>query len=297
MHSSGLFTLRSAHLAWKQDRERGEPWNANRLVLYCTVDTRFWSAEGTQQARQEKEAKLQKTLDNMKEKGELSPTQQAFVQRKLSTLAKLHNSFPRPSRKLYQGKPKIILGVSMGLDKPATVAIVDIQIGKAIAYRSIKQLLGENYRLLNRQRQQKQALSHLRHKAQKLSTEHQKGESNLGEHVDRLITKTIVELAQQYQVSVIVVPKIEDMREIVQSEIKAKAEAKIPGYEEGQKKYAKQYRINIHNWSYGRLIENITAQASKLGIAIAETKQPVRGSPTEKAREMAIQAYETVQHS
>lgn len=297
MHSSGLFTLRSAHLAWKQDQERGEPWNANRLVLYCIVDTRFWSAEGTQQARQEKEAKLQKTLDNMKEKGELSPTQQAFVQKKHSTLAKLHNSFPRPSRKLYQGKPKIILGVSMGLDKPATVAIVDIQIGKAIAYRSIKQLLGDNYRLLNRQRQQKQALSHLRHKAQKLSTEHQKGESNLGEHVDRLITKAIVELAKQYQVSVIVVPKIEDMREIVHSEIKAKAEAKIPGYEEGQKKYAKQYRINVHNWSYGRLIENITAQASKLGIAIAETKQPVRGSPTEKAREMAIQAYETVQHS
>ena len=89
------------------------------------------------------------------------------------------------------------------------------------------------------------------------------------------------------------------MREIVQSEIKAKAEAKIPGYEEGQKKYAKQYRINIHNWSYGRLIENITTQASKLGIAVseaapsanAEVKQPVRGSPTEKAQDIAIALY------
>ncbi|BAU63315.1 hypothetical protein STA3757_06780 [Stanieria sp. NIES-3757] len=47
----------------------------------------------------------------------------------------------------------------MGLDKPATVAIVDGNTGKVIVYRSIKQLLGENYRLLNRQRQQKQALS------------------------------------------------------------------------------------------------------------------------------------------
>ncbi|MGL5943363.1 MAG: type V CRISPR-associated protein Cas12k [Waterburya sp.] len=291
MHSSGLFTLRSAQLAWKQDKERGEPWNANRLVLYCTVDTRFWSAEGTQQARQEKEAKLLKTLEIMKEKGELSPTQQAFVQKKLSTLAKFHNSFPRPSRKLYQGKPKIILGVSMGLDKPATVAIVDGETGDTIVFRSIKQLLGKDYRLLNRQRQQKQALSHLRHKAQKRSDDNQKGESNLGEYVDRLIAKSIVELAQQYQVSAIIVPKIEDMREIVQSEIKAKAEAKIPGYEEGQKKYAKQYRINIHNWSYGRLIENITTQASKLGIAITEIKQPVRGSPTEKARDVAIAFY------
>ena len=292
-HSSGLFTLRSAKLAWIEDKKKnkGEPWNANRLVLFCTVDTRFWSAEGTQLARKEKEDKLLKTITNMKEKGELTATQQAFVARKHATLAKLHNCFPRPSRKLYQGKPDIILGVAMGLDKPATVAIVDGNTGGAIAYRGIKQLLGKNYRLLNRQRQQKQALSHLRHKAQKRSADNQKGESNLGENVDRLIAKAIVELAKQYQVSAIAVPKIEDMREIVQSEIKAKAEARIPGYEEGQKKYAKKYRINIHNWSYGRLIENITTQASKLGIAIKEVKQPVRGSPIEKARNTAIALY------
>ena len=103
-----------------------------------------------------------------------------------------------------------------------------------------------------------------------------------------------MELAKQYEASVITVPKIEDMREIVQSEVKARAEAKIPGYEEGQKKYAKQYRINVHNWSYGRLIENITTQASKLGIAIKEVKQPVRGSPTEKAQNMAISGYKVV---
>ncbi len=294
-HSSGLFTLRSAKLAWKKDKYKGEPWNANRLVLYCTVDTRFWSAEGTQLAKKEKEAKLFKTIDNMKDKGELTANQEAFVQKKHATLAKLHNSsFPRPSRQLYQGKPNIILGVAMGLDKPATVAIVDGNTGKAIAFRSIKQLLGKNYRLLNRQRQQKQALSHLRHKAQKLSGDNQKGESNLGEYVDRLIAKAIVELAKQYQVCAIAVPKIEDMREIVQSEVKALAEAKIPGYEEGQKKYAKQYRINVHNWSYGRLIENITTQASKLGIAIKEVKQPVRGSPIEKAQNMAISGYKVV---
>jgi hypothetical protein len=81
------------------------------------------------------------------------------------------------------------------------------------------------------------------------------------------------------------------MREIVQSEIQAKAEAKIPNYEEGQKKYAKQYRINIHQWSYGRLIESIKTQASKLGIAIEFGKQSVRGSPQENAQELAIAAY------
>ncbi len=310
-HSSALFTLRSAKLAWKQDKDKGEPWNANRLMLHCTVDTRFWSAEGTQVAKKEKEAKLLKTITNMKDKGELSPTQQAFVHKKHSTLAKLHNSFPRPSRELYQGKPNIILGVAMGLNKPATVAIVDGNTGDAIAFRSIRQLLKDKksgrkksddkkkkyrkkYSLLNRQRQQKQYLSHLRHKAQKRAADNQKGESNLGEYIDRLIARAIVELAKEYQVSAIAVPKIEDMREIVQSEIKARAEAKIPGYEEGKKKYAKQYRINIHNWSYGRLIENIATQASKWGIALEEVKQPVRGSPIEKAQEMAISGYKVV---
>ncbi|BAU63316.1 unknown protein [Stanieria sp. NIES-3757] len=101
-----------------------------------------------------------------------------------------------------------------------------------------------------------------------------------------------MELAQQDRVSAIAVPKIEDIREITQAEIKAKAEAKIPGYEEGQKKYALAYRINIHNWSYGRLIENISTQANKLGIAIVEVKQPIRGSPTQKAQAMAISAHQ-----
>ncbi len=291
-HSSGLFTLRAANLAWKKDKKKntGKPWNDNHLILFCTVDTRFWSLEGTQVARREKEEKLLKTITNMKEKVDLTANQQAFV-KKHSTLAKLQNSFPRPSRKLYQGKDHVILGVAMGLEKPATVAIVDSKTGKAIAFRSIKQLLGKNYRLLNRQRQQKQVLSHLRHKTQKRAADNSRGESNLGEYIDRLIAKPIVELAKKYQASAIAVPKIEDISEIVQSEIKAKAEAKIPGYEEGQKKYAKQYRINIHNWSYGRLIENITTEASKLGIAIEEVKQPVRGSPIEKARNIALALY------
>ena len=106
--------------------------------------------------------------------------------------------------------------------------------------------------------------------------------------MSKVQAQAIIELAKKYQASTIIVPKIEDMREIVQSEVKARAEAKIPGYEEGQKKYAKKYRINIHNWSYARLIESITTQANKLGIIIKEAKQPVRGSPTEKAQGIAI---------
>lgn len=81
------------------------------------------------------------------------------------------------------------------------------------------------------------------------------------------------------------------MREVVQSEIQARSEQKIPGYIEAQKKYAKQYRVNVHQWSYGRLMDNIKAQALKIGIIVEEGEQPIRGSPQEKAKDMAISAY------
>jgi len=117
------------------------------------------------------------------------------------------------------------------------------------------------------------------------------GESELGEYVDRLLAASIVTLAQTYQAGSIVLPKLEDMRELVQIEIQTRAEQKIPGYVEGQQKYAKQYRVNVHQWSYGRLIENIQVQAAKIGISIEQGQQPVQGSPQEKAKEIAIAAY------
>lgn len=81
------------------------------------------------------------------------------------------------------------------------------------------------------------------------------------------------------------------MRELVQSEIQSRAEQKLPGYIEGQEKYAKHYRVSVHQWSYGRLIDNIRASAAKLSIVVEEGQQPIRGSPQQKAKEMAISAY------
>lgn len=290
-HSSSLFTLRSGRIGWQEGTGKGDPWNIHHLTLYCTVDTRFWTLEGTEQIRQEKAADIAKTLTSMNEKGDLNEKQQAFVQRKHSTLARINNPFPRPSQPLYQGQPHILVGVALGLEKPATAAVVDGTTGEAIAYRSIKQLLGDNYKLLNHQRQQKRASSHKRHKAQKDGAFNQFGESELGQYLDRLLAKAIVKLAQTYQAGSIVLPKLGDMRELVQSEIQTRAEQKIPGYIEAQKNYAKQYRVNVHQWSYGRLIDTIKAQASKDGIVIEQGEQPIRGSPQEKAKNMAIAAY------
>jgi IS605 OrfB family transposase len=290
-HSSSLFTLRSGRISWQEGETKGKPWNAHHLSFYCSVDTRLWTDEGTKLVVEEKAEAITQYITKQKEKGELNDKQLANIKRKQSTLARINNPFPRPSKPLYKGQSQIIVGVSLGLESPATVAIVDAVTAEVLAYRSIKQLLGDNYKLLNRQRQQKHAFAHQRKIAQTLAQPNQFGDSQLGEHIDRLLAKEIVAIAQKYFAGSIVLPKLGDMREQVNSEIQAKAEQKCPECLEAQKKYAKQYRHSVHQWSYGRLIENIQSQAAKAGIAIEESKQPIRGSPQEKAKGLAITAY------
>lgn len=289
-HSSSLFTLRSGRIAWQEEEGKGDPWNVNRLTLYCSVDTRLWTIEGTNQVREEKAEKIAKIITNTKAKGKLNEEQQAHIKWQNSTLDRINNPFPRPSKPLYKGQSHILVGISLGLEKPATLAVVDGTTGQVITYHSIKQLLGDNYKLLNRQRQQKHFLYHQRQIAQTLAAPHQFGESELGEYIDRLLAKEIIAIAQTYSAGSIVLPKLDNMREQVQSEIQAKAEQKSDLIEV-QQKYAKQYRVSVHQWSYGRLMANIHSSAVKAGIVIEESKQPIRGSPQEKAKELAISAY------
>jgi transposase len=290
-HSSALFTLRSGRISWQEGEGKEEPWNIHHLTLYCCVDTRLWTEEGTKLVKEEKAEEITKTITQTKAKGDLNDQQQAHIKRKNSSLARINNLFPRPSKSLYKGQPHILLGVSLGLEKPATVAVVDVISGKVLTYRSIKQLLGDNYKLLNRQRQQKQALSHARQIAQRQASPNQYGDSELGEYIDRLLAKEIIAIAQKYSAISIVLPKLEGMREQVNSEIQAKAEEKCPESIEAQKKYAKQYRRSVNQWSYGRLIDNIKSQSVQAGIAIEESKQLIPGTSQEKAKELAFVAY------
>ncbi|MBD2665609.1 hypothetical protein B6N60_03528 [Richelia sinica FACHB-800] len=291
-HSSALFTLRSGRIAWQEGEGKGEPWNVNHLILYCSVDTRLWTQEGTNLVRSEKAEEIAKIITQTQAKGELNDQQQAHIKRKNSSLARINNPFPRPSKLLYQGQSHILVGVSLGLEDPATIAIVDGTTGKVVTYRNIKQLLGDNYKLLNRQRQQKHLLSHQRHINQRIAAPNNFGDSELGKYIDRLLAKEIIAIAQIYKAGSIVLPKLGDMREQVQSEIQAKAEQKSD-LVEVQQKYAKQYRTSVHKWSYGRLIANIQSQAKKAGIATEEAKQPIRASPLEKAKALAINAYQS----
>lgn len=290
-HSSSLFTLRSGRIAWQEGKGKGDPWNVRRLTLYCSVDTHLWTHEGTEQVGNERAAEIAKTLTAMKEKGDLNEKQQAFIKRKHSTLTRIKNPFPRPKKPSYQGQSNILVGVSLGLEKPATAAVVDAITGKVLAYRSIRQLLGENYKLLNRQRQEQHQNSSKRHNAQRQSAPNQLGESNLGEYVDRLLAKAIIALAKTYYAGSIVLPKLGDVRESIQSEVQARAEQKCPELIEAQKNYAKQYRASVHSWSYSRLIESIQSQAAQAGIIVEQARQALVGSPQDKAKKLAIDAY------
>lgn len=296
-HSSCLFTLRSGRISWQEEKVvvvgKDRPWNVNHLKLDCTVDTRLWTAQGTKLVIEEKAEEIAKTITKTKEKGELNDKQLAHIKRKQSTLDRINNPYPRPNRPLYKGLPNIIVGVSLGLEKLATVAVLDASIGKVVTYRSIKQLLGENYKLLNKQRQHKRKLSRQRKIAQTQASPNQYGDSQPGQYIDRLLAKGIITLAQKYSAGSIVLPNFGDMREQVNSSIQAKASQKCPDCIEAQKKYAKQYRRSVNQWSYGRLIENIKSQARKAGIVIEETRQTIRGSPHDKAKELAVTAYKS----
>ncbi len=52
------------------------------------------------------------------------------------------------------------------------------------------------------------------------------GDSELGAYIDRLLAKEIIAVAQTYKAGSIVIPKLGDMREQIQTEIQSKAEQK-----------------------------------------------------------------------
>ncbi|MCF2151095.1 hypothetical protein IQ276_032655 [Desmonostoc muscorum LEGE 12446] len=121
-------------------------------------------------------------VKNKEQKEDLTEKQLCRLQGERTKREALNQTFPNyPSKPLYQGKSSIIVGVSFGLDKAATVAVVDAAKKKVLAYPSTKQLLGKNYKLLNRQRKKQQRLSHEDHKAQKRNAPNDFGELHLGD--------------------------------------------------------------------------------------------------------------------
>ncbi|MBD2726684.1 hypothetical protein H6G96_10165 [Nostoc sp. FACHB-892] len=290
--SGSLITLRSAQLLWQQGEGKGEPWKVHKLALHCTYDARLWTAEGTEEVRKEKTDKAQKRVSKAEENKKLENNQQIQLNKDKSSLSRLNNSFNRPGKLIYQGQSNIIVGISFHPIELGTVVIVDINNKKVLACNTVKQLLGNDFHLLSRRRRQQVHFRKEREQAQKKDSPCNIGESQLGEYVDKLLAKKIVELARQYQAGCIVLPKLKDIREIRASVIQAKAETKIPGDVNAQKLYVKEYNRQIHNWSYNRLQEFIKSKAAELKISIEFGIQPHYGTLEEQARDLAFYAYQ-----
>ncbi len=276
----GLLTLSTAMLIWTEGEGKGDPWNVNHLALHCSYDTRLMTKEGTVLVQQEKSDKALKNLESEKP----DP-------RKQSELERLKNLPDRPSTQPYQGNPEILVGLSIGLANPVTAAVVNVRTGAVLTYRNPHSLLGKRYRLLSRHRDRQQKNILQRQKNQKRGISYQPSESELGEYVDRLLANKIVKLAKKYRAGSIVIPNLTHLREVLASEITARAKQKCPDSVEAQNKYAKEYRMRISRWSYSRLIEAIRSKAGQLGITIESGFQPVRASPQEQAKDVAIATY------
>ena len=92
-------------------------------------------------------------------------------------------------------------------------------------------------------------------------------------------------------------PDLKNVREILNSEIQVKAEAKAPGCKKAQKRYAKNYRKSIHRWSYARLCNAIASLAAQKDIAIECARQYSQGKPETQARNLALTAYRNRQQA
>jgi hypothetical protein len=287
-----LFTLRSVQLLWQEGKGKGEPWKVNKLALHCTYDARLWTAEGTEEVRQEKSNKIQEQVNKAENNENIDSNEQKKLNKNRSSLPRLNNSFNRPSKPIYRGHCNIIIGVSFHPVELATLAVVDVNTKEILICKTVKELLGESFSLLSRRRRQQIHFRKEREKAQKKDAPCNMGESKLGEYVDKLLAKRIVEVAKQYKAGCIVLPRLKDTREIRTSVIQAKAKTKFPGDVNAQKLYVKEYNRQIHNWSYSRLQESIKSKAAELKISIEFGMQPSYETLQEQAKDLALSAYQ-----
>ena len=289
--SQALFTLRSGELLWKPGNRSGELWQVNCLYLHCTVDPRLWTQEGTAIVQQEKAQKSQAIVKELSERSDLTPGQEDYLRRHQSTLARLHTGYSRPQRRMYQGKSHLSVGISLDMDNLVTVALVDVVEQRIITGTTMKNLLGSGYALVQRLRYEKRRNAHLRKVAQQRGSKIVNHEANLATHIERLLAKAIINFAQQHLAGSLCVPTLKDIRETIQAHIQSRAEERHPNSKELQRRYAKEYRINAHRWSYNRLLELISQQAIVAGLLVEQGLQGSGGTAIKRALGVALSAY------
>jgi hypothetical protein len=246
--------------------------------------------------QQQKTQKVNNTLAKQSKNTDPSIDQKQSQRKNQTSLALLNRSLPRPIRPLYQGNPQIIVGLIFDPVRPIYLAVVDVITGKTITCRSTRQLLGNKYPQLSKYRLKQQQNSNHRQKQNQQVQFHQLTESTQGEHIDRLLAKAVIQVAQEFNAASIALPPVDKSIEKSQSELEAYAEEEIPEDIGTQKKLTRKTSVAIHKWSYNRLSGYIRSNAAKLDIAVETASLPSPGTPTQQAAEIAISAYNSRKH-
>ena len=166
------------------------------------------------------------------------------------------------------------------------------RVKKSRRNRSLLQLQLEKYRLVNRLRKlRRHNLVHRQEEQKQARHVKSKAETNLGQYLERLIAAKIAQVALEWKASSVVIPNLGDMGEYIESAVQARAKQLFPNHRERQKNYAKQFRVEGHRWSYGRLTEFIHSRTLSEGISIKAGRQPATGSLAKKALKTALSGH------
>jgi hypothetical protein len=203
---------------------------------------------------------------------------------------------PRLSRPTYRGNPQIIVGLIFDPVKPIYLAVVDVTTGKTITCRSTRQLLGDKYPQLSEYRFKQQHNNHHRKKKNKQGQFDQPTESTQGKHLDRILAKAVIQVAQEFNASSIALPPVDNKIEKAQSELEAYAEEEIPEDIGTQKKLTSKTSVVIHKWSYNRLSGYLKSNAAKLNIAVETGSLQSFGTLVEQATAIAMSVYNSRKH-
>ena len=316
-----------------QQHPIGGFWNECKLSVHWCFDSDRLTKQGLEKVRQRKLnsrfKKLAKKQEELQEKQTLlkqleelpddckSETQSKEVEKlkkeikklkkeigKLQTeigkpnpkLECLRNSplFDRPDLPLYEGISNIFVGVLLDLDKHIVVAVVDAKRRKILAIRQARSISKEGHELLQKYFRQRRDHSKQRKLDQKAHRHVDSSESKLGQQVARLFAKGVVELAQKYKASTIVIPITKGWRDRFYSQLVARARIKCKGVKKAMAKYTKEHSEKLHQWDYSRLSQAIIDCASTKGVQIIERETVYEEDAFKQAANLAIAVWDSL---
>lgn len=221
---------------------------------------------------------------------------QADLDKPRPKLECLRNSplFDRPDRPLYKGIDNIFVGVLLDLEKHIVLTVVDAKRSKILAIRSAHSVSEEGYKLRQKYFRQREEHSRQRQVDQKANRYIRRTESGLGQQVASSFANGIVEIAQRYKASTLVIPETKGWRDRLYSQLVARAKIKCNDCKEAMAKYTKAHSIKLHQWDYSRLSKAIDDRATMNGLNVIPTKTTFEEDAFQQAANLAIKAYESL---